>query len=92
MLPLEKHYRPSELAKEWGVCTQSVIRVFAEEKGVLRIGNPETRFKRQRWTIRIPESLAKWVHDRITGQRELSYEEEVRRYKAMKRRHRERGY
>ena len=33
----EKHYRVGELAKLWGFCDNTIIKLFANEQGVLRL-------------------------------------------------------
>jgi hypothetical protein len=63
----ELHYKPAELAEKWGFSYRTVLRIFEDEVGVIRIGSPETRFKRRRYSIRIPESVAERVYKRITG-------------------------
>ena len=53
----EKHYSVKEIAKMWGYSRETIRQIFVNEKGVLRIGRPETRFKRKYWRISIPESV-----------------------------------
>lgn len=61
----ETHYTVLEIAKLWKVSPQTVRRIFGDEDGVLKFGSPETRFKRKRETLRIPESVAVRVHMRL---------------------------
>ena len=66
----EQHYQPGDLAKMWGLSPSKVRRLFENEPGVLRIGEPSRRvgraLKRSYFTMRIPESVAQRVHDRLT--------------------------
>ena len=34
---LEKHYRVRELAELWGFCDNTIIRIFANEPGVIQL-------------------------------------------------------
>lgn len=66
----EQHYQPADLAKLWGLSPSKVRRIFEKEPGVLRIGEPSRRvgraLKRSYFTMRIPESVAQRVHQRLT--------------------------
>ena len=57
---LEKHYRVSELAELWGFCPGTVIKLFSDEPGVLKLQGPG------KTTLSIPESVALRVHERLT--------------------------
>jgi hypothetical protein len=61
---LEKHYRVSELAKLWGFCPGTVIKLFSDEPGVLKLQGPSG--KRKYTTLSIPESVASRVHERLS--------------------------
>lgn len=50
-----------EAADRMGVSRQTISRLFEHEKGVIVIGTPETKNKRQYRTIRIPVA----VFDRV---------------------------
>src|SRR5687767_1252203 len=63
----EKHYRVRELAVLWGVSPRTVTRIFADEPGVLRLGNDATG-KRKYAILSIPESVALRVHERLGSQ------------------------
>jgi hypothetical protein len=63
----EKHYNVQEVAKMWGYSSSTIRKIFGNEKGVLRIGSPETRFKRQKWQLSIPESVLISVHNRMSS-------------------------
>jgi hypothetical protein len=71
----QKHYQVGELAKMWGLSYSKVRRMFEEEQGVLRLGEPGRRegraFRRRYFTMRIPESVAERVYARLTGKRKL---------------------
>jgi hypothetical protein len=65
----EQHFSPQELASVWGLSSTKVRRMFQEEPGVLRIGEPSRRLgrklKRSYYTLRIPASVAERVHRRM---------------------------
>jgi hypothetical protein len=63
---LEKHYRVRELAKIWGFCDNTVIRIFAGEPEVIRLDRSVGQ--RKYVTISIPESVALRVHEQLTRQ------------------------
>ena len=59
----ERHYRPKDLATLWGLDVGTVRRMFQDEPGVLKIGRVRRRDgKRDYMSIRIPESVARRVH------------------------------
>ncbi len=60
----ERHFKPHELAKLWGVSRDTIRRLFRSVPGVLVIDRPEKRFKRGYCTMRIPESVAKRVYEK----------------------------
>ena len=62
----ERHYAPNELAKLWGVDTETIRNLFREEPGVVKIGNRNPKHKRAYLTLRIPESVATRVHNRLS--------------------------
>jgi hypothetical protein len=68
----ERHYTPIELGELWHLAPSKVRDLFAEEPGVLRIGEPSRRegrkLTRGYFTVRIPESVAVRVHSRLSGQ------------------------
>jgi hypothetical protein len=65
-LPLQRHYSISEIAELWGLDEKTVRRLFASEPGVVELANEETRTKRSYVTRRIPESVLRRVHRRLT--------------------------
>jgi hypothetical protein len=65
-IAFERHFTCKELAKLWGFGEDVLRKIFAHEPGVLKIGHPEYLHKRQYVSIRIPESVARRVHARLT--------------------------
>jgi transcriptional regulator GlxA family with amidase domain len=69
MSTLEKHFSPKELAETWGLSDTKIRRMFQNEPGVLLVGAPSRRLgkklKRSYFTMRIPESVAIRVHERL---------------------------
>jgi hypothetical protein len=63
----ERHYTPTEVAKQWGVSVQTVRSIFDSEPGVLKIGSNGTRNRRRYKTLRIPESVVVRVHTRLSA-------------------------
>jgi len=59
----ERHFRVKELAKLWGFCENTVIKLFSNEPGVLRL--ERVTGKRTYVTLSIPESVALRVHERL---------------------------
>jgi len=62
---VQKHYSPAELAQQWGVSVETIRTIFRLEPGVLKIGSNATRHRRGYKTLRIPETVAKRVHQRL---------------------------
>jgi hypothetical protein len=60
---LEKHYRVKELAALWGFCDKTIMKMFADEPGVIRLSSGSSG-KRRYVTLSIPESVALRVHER----------------------------
>ena len=69
MSALEHHFTPKELGERWGLSDTKVRRLFEKESGVLMVGEPSRRLgrklKRSYFTMRIPESVAQRVHERM---------------------------
>lgn len=63
----EKHYAPDELAELWGVSTETIRSIFRDEPGVLKIGKTGGKYKRGYVTLRIPESVAERIHQRLSA-------------------------
>jgi hypothetical protein len=62
----EPVFTPDELAKLKKVHVSTIRRAFVDEPGVLRLGSPGNRRKRQHFTLRIPLSVAERVFGRMT--------------------------
>ena len=61
----EKHYSVTELAELWNLSKQTIRRIFQDEEGVVRIGEPGSTRKRSYMTLRIPDSVVRRVHMRL---------------------------
>ena len=60
----ERQYTPQELADLWKFHLTTILRMFTDEPGVMAHGKENRRDgKRQRLTLRIPESVAKRVYE-----------------------------
>jgi hypothetical protein len=70
LLATEKHYSPTEISALWGLAPSKVRELFADEPGVLMIGEPSRRegkrLVRSYFTMRIPESVMLRVHSRLS--------------------------
>lgn len=62
---LEKHYSPEDVSMIWGISPRTVRRLFANEPGIIQLGQPATVKKRRYLTMRIPESVLARVHRRL---------------------------
>jgi hypothetical protein len=62
----EKHYTPKEIAKTWGFGVDLVRRIFESEPGVIRVGHGEQLHRRRYTSIRVPESVMRRVHRRLS--------------------------
>lgn len=69
MSAFERHYSVQQLSEMWGYSEQTIRRLFRDEPGILRIGSAETRFKRKRWQLSIPESAVTRMHQRLSSGR-----------------------
>ena len=65
-LAVQKHYRVKELADLWGFSENTIIKLFSNEDGVLRLESPTG--KRKYATLSIPETVAIRVHERLGNQ------------------------
>ncbi len=70
-LATERHFTPTQLAELWNMSPSTVRELFAEEEGVIRLGEPSRRegkkLVRSYYSMRIPESVATRVHDSLTS-------------------------
>lgn len=62
----ERHYSVNELSALWNLSKQTIRRLFQDEPDVVRIGETDVRRKRGYVTLRIPESVARRVHQRLS--------------------------
>lgn len=62
----ERHYSVKEVAEMWSLSPDAVRRVFADEPGVLVIGDSSSPYKRTYRTLRIPQSTLERVHRRMS--------------------------
>lgn len=67
---LERHFTLAELAKAWHMSRSSIHPWFVNEEGVIKYGAAKLNKGRKRThlSLRIPESVARRVYRRITGQ------------------------
>lgn len=59
---IDPHFGPSFYAELWGLSTDTIIRWFEDEPGVLKSGKEAGRGSRRKITLRIPWSVAMRVH------------------------------
>jgi hypothetical protein len=62
----EPHYSPAQLGRMWGLSSDFIREQFRDETGVLKINRPEKMHKRGYCSLRIPLSIARRVHQRLT--------------------------
>ncbi len=67
MSALEKHLTVTELSQLWNLSDDKVRALFRREPGVLKLATPEKLHRRGYVTLRIPESVAKRVHEKLHG-------------------------
>jgi hypothetical protein len=60
----ERHFTPKQLAEIWLLHESSIRRLFLDEPGVMKYGGPWRRGRREYFTLRIPESVARRVYAR----------------------------
>jgi hypothetical protein len=80
----ERHYKSSEIAELWNVSEDVVRRMFADEPGVLKFGEPTRlvgrgKYKRRYSYLRIPESVLQRVQERLMHKRSPSVVERSHR-------------
>jgi hypothetical protein len=62
----EPLYTPEELARATKLHAATIRKIFMGEQGVIRLGRPTLGRRRQYFTLRIPESVARRVLARMT--------------------------
>jgi hypothetical protein len=69
----DKHLKVSYLAEQWNFSDQFIRDLFKDEPGVIRVLRPEKSngrkggFKREYESMRIPESVARRVYERLVS-------------------------
>lgn len=61
----EKHYSVHEIAELWNLSDETIRRHFRDEPGVVTLGLKYSHKKRSYVVLRIPESVAIRVHERL---------------------------
>ena len=62
-----RHYSVAEIAAMWNLSDEAVRGIFANEPGVLVLGDPKPRGRKRRYTtLRIPEFVVERVHRRLS--------------------------
>jgi hypothetical protein len=64
---IEKHFTPAELAGAWNLSVETIRNLFRDEPGVLKIGKPNSRYKRRYITLRIPVQVVERVRRRLSA-------------------------
>lgn len=62
---LERHFKPEELAEQWGYSVDSIRRLFANEPGVVRLSRHRPG-KRAYCSLRVPAAVAARVHAKLS--------------------------
>lgn len=64
-LATETHYTPQQVAEMWGISEATVIRIFQDEEGVLKLSLSRglTGRRAPRVSLRIPASVLERVHE-----------------------------
>jgi hypothetical protein len=66
LISTDPHLTPEALGEAWGVSAQTIRNIFADEPGVLRIGQKKNG-RRGYVSLRIPESVVERVHKRLSA-------------------------
>jgi hypothetical protein len=70
---IEQYFTPQQLAERLVISTNSARRLFQNEPGVVKIGEPSRRLgralKRRYYTMRVPQSVAERVIARMTNKK-----------------------
>lgn len=65
----EEHFSPKQLGKIWGVSPDTIRRIFRDEPGVVVYESPHGKDKRPYTSIRIPASVARRIHEKLSVKR-----------------------
>jgi hypothetical protein len=64
----EYHFTPQEISSMWQLSAKTIIELFRDEPGVLKIGRRQARRGQRSYiTLRVPESAVQRVHRRLGG-------------------------
>jgi hypothetical protein len=63
---LEAYFTPKDIADQWKLSEDTIRRLFQDEPGVLKIGNPNPRGKRGYVTLRILRSVMLRLYERLS--------------------------
>jgi hypothetical protein len=61
------HYTPTELSRAWELSVHTIRRLFEDESGVMKIGEPNPKRKRRYVTMRIPQAVAVRVYRKLSS-------------------------
>jgi transcriptional regulator GlxA family with amidase domain len=61
----ERHFSTAELAETWNLSEDTIRRMFENEPGVMIFENPSRNPNRRRRTLRIPQSVAERVYQKL---------------------------
>jgi hypothetical protein len=65
-----RHYTVAEIAELWKLSDDTVRAIFEHEQGVLVFGDDRSNGRKRRYvTLRIPEDVARRVHERLQRRR-----------------------
>lgn len=65
---IDQHYSPQFYAELWGMSPSTVVRMFQDLEGVLKLSKPARNGRRTRVELRIPFSVAMREYRRRTAQ------------------------
>jgi hypothetical protein len=63
---VERHFTIGEIASMWGLCPNTVRKIFEDMEGVLKVSYPRLKSRsnrKPRVSLRIPASLVARVHE-----------------------------
>lgn len=74
-----QHFTVADLARAWKLSPDCVRELFADEPGIIAIGNTRSSRRRRYVTIRIPAEVAERVYKRLQVSEALGLRVGVRR-------------
>jgi transcriptional antiterminator len=69
----ERHFSVQELSELWNYSEPTIREMFKDEEGVMATGEGERLHKRAYITLRIPESVVRRVHARLSTREKSSF-------------------